>query len=64
MPRHPQPAIRPNRPYSVGIALSAALAQPNRFRLPIASDDIPSLATIVPLGLLTLLMMWAVISPF
>jgi hypothetical protein len=63
--------VRPNRPYNVGVAvrtptaLAAVLTDAAQRRLlhPAANDDVPSLAPIVPIGLLTLFMLWAVISP-
>ncbi|HEY1146242.1 hypothetical protein [Allosphingosinicella humi] len=61
--------VRPNRPYNVGIAvrtptaiaavLADATARPHRA----ANDDTPSLAFLVPISLLTLFMLWVVISP-
>ena len=63
--------VRPNRPYNVGIAvrtptaIAAVLTDAAEKRLPhsAANDDVPSLAPLVPIGLLTLFMLWVVISP-
>ena len=64
-------AVLTNRSYSINaalkapVAVSAALAKAGRgaFHMMDESDDLPSLAMIIPLGLLTLCTIWAMISP-
>jgi hypothetical protein len=61
-------AVRPNRPYNVGVAvraptaIAAVLADAPGRPYP-ANDDAPSLAFLVPISLVTLFMLWVVITP-
>ena len=61
--------VRPNRPYNVGVAvqapstIAALMADASGRPYPAANDEVPSLAFLVPISLLTLFMLWVVISP-
>ena len=63
--------VRPNRPYNVGVAVRTPTAiaavltdlAERHYSHPAANDDVPSLASLVPISLLTLFMLWVVISP-
>lgn len=60
-----------NRPHGLNaalkapVAVSVALTKAGRgaFQMMDESDDLPSLAMIIPLGLLTLCTIWAMINP-